>query len=58
MPINNFDGETYVAYIDISGFKELMQDEERALRALDRLYQTGYDIIRDQNDDFKVDATN
>ncbi|RLI98875.1 MAG: hypothetical protein DRP08_07735 [Candidatus Aenigmatarchaeota archaeon] len=46
MPISNFDGETFVAFVDISGFKRLMKDENRALKALDKLYQYGYEVIK------------
>lgn len=40
----NFDGNTFVAYLDISGFKELMKGK-KAFYALDRLYQYGYDAL-------------
>lgn len=45
MPIQNFNNETFVAFIDISGFKELMKDTENGLTALKRLYQSGYDAL-------------
>ena len=45
MPIQNFNNETFVAFIDISGFKELMKDTENGLAALKRLYQSGYDAL-------------
>ena len=48
MPINDFDEDTFVAFLDISGFKELMKDE-RALKALDRLYQYGYEVLQENN---------
>lgn len=46
MPINNFEGNTFVAFVDISGFKELIRQEKRAWEALDRFYQLGYDILK------------
>ena len=46
MPISNFNGRTFVAFIDISGFKQLMKDEKRAWKALDRFYNYGYEVIR------------
>ena len=49
MPINNFDGDTFVAFIDISGFKQLMEDGERAWKALDRLYNNGYEVLQEEN---------
>ena len=56
MPINNYDGDTFVAFLDISGFKELMKNEEKALEALDQLYQYGYEILRSQNSECKVEG--
>ena len=49
MPIENFDGNTFVAFLDISGFKQLMKNEKRAWKAIDRLYQYGYDVIKENN---------
>ncbi|HEC93403.1 MAG TPA: hypothetical protein ENI51_10495 [Candidatus Atribacteria bacterium] len=46
MPISNFNGRTFVAFIDISGFKQLMKDEKRAWKALDSFYNYGYEVIR------------
>lgn len=42
MPINSFNGETYVAFSDLNGFKEMMQNHERAAKALDKFYKTVY----------------
>ena len=56
MPINNYDGDTFVAFLDISGFKELMQDEKKAWKALDRLYEYGYEILRNQNNECRVEG--
>lgn len=50
MPIGDFEGDTFVAFLDISGFKVLMRDEQRALKALDRFYKTGFSVLRGQND--------
>ena len=48
MPISNYEGETFVAFLDISGFKELMR-RGRALEALDCLYNAGYGNLGSQN---------
>jgi hypothetical protein len=56
MPINNYDGDTFVAFLDISGFKELMRNEKKAWKALDRLYQSGYEILRNQNNECRVEG--
>lgn len=56
MPINNYDGDTFVAFLDISGFKELMRNEKKAWKVLDRLYQCGYEILRDQNNECRVEG--
>ena len=45
MPIQDFNNETFVAFIDISGFKELMKDTENGLKALKCLYQSGYNAL-------------
>lgn len=45
MPIDDFDGDTFVAFIDISGFKELMKDEQKTLKVLDEFYSTGFDLL-------------
>jgi len=45
MPIAPYNSQTFVAFLDISGFKELMKQNDRALKALNRLYQIGYDTI-------------
>jgi len=46
MPISNIDLDTFVAFMDISGFKQLMKNKERAWKALDRFYHYGYEVIR------------
>ena len=50
MPVRNFLGATFVAFVDISGFKEMMKgDGSYAVRALDKLNQAGYDILRNNH---------
>lgn len=41
MPLEDYDGYTFVAYLDISGFKLLMK-KETGWKALDLLYSSGY----------------
>lgn len=50
MPLRNFHGNTFVAFVDISGFKELMKDGNKALSAIDCLYSSGYWILREAKD--------
>jgi len=45
MPLESYEGETFVAFMDISGFKELMRNENDAWRALDKFYNAGYLIL-------------
>ncbi len=45
MPIDDFHGETFVAFVDISGFKALMKSKDKAYRALNRFYQIGYNVL-------------
>ncbi len=47
MPVDDFSGDTFVAFTDISGFKEMMKYERKAIRALSILNQSGYDILQD-----------
>ncbi|SDE86741.1 hypothetical protein SAMN05216464_110115 [Mucilaginibacter pineti] len=49
MPIRPFAGNTFVAFIDISGFKMMMKDNEVALRTLTQFYQAGYDTLEINN---------
>lgn len=46
MPVQDFQGNTFVAFTDISGFKEMMKgDGSRAINALDKLNQAGFDSL-------------
>lgn len=47
MPIEDFTGNTFVAFTDISGFKELMKNDAIALEAIRYFYQAGFDILND-----------
>jgi hypothetical protein len=46
MPIPDFDGSTFVAFTDISGFKQMMKKDQRAIRALDHFYSCGFSVLR------------
>jgi len=47
MSLNNFDGDTFVAFIDISGFSKMMiESDEKAINALNLFYQVGFDTIK------------
>lgn len=48
MPIQNFDGDTFVAFTDISGFKKMVENRQRAEAALHDFFQTAYHIL-DEN---------
>jgi len=50
MPIGSLNEYTFVAFLDISGFKELMKEEKKAWKALDRLYQYGYNVLQENNE--------
>ncbi|MGB3478934.1 MAG: hypothetical protein WBB67_07220 [bacterium] len=56
MPITNYDGETFVAYMDIAGFKELMREEKEALKVLDKFYQSGYSLLRNQDTTYRIEG--
>ena len=49
MPIPDFNGDTFVAFMDISGFKEMMKKGENAVRAIDHFYTSGYSVLRQHN---------
>lgn len=47
MAVSNFNGDTFVAFTDISGFKEMMKgDGQKAIRALDKLNRAGYAALQ------------
>lgn len=50
MGLSNFTGETFVAFIDISGFKEMMKNGQMAIKTLDKFYQAGYDALKRQTE--------
>jgi len=49
MALKDFDGDTFVAFIDISGFKELMKQKDGAWKALDKFYQAAYNNLKRDN---------
>ncbi len=51
MPINPFQGDTFVAFIDISGFKEKMKNRDHAREALSTFYQTAYSVLMNHGHD-------
>jgi hypothetical protein len=48
MPLDDYEGMTFVAFTDISGFREMMLDRKKAIQALDAFYQAGFDILNHQ----------
>jgi hypothetical protein len=47
MPLEEFDEETFVAFTDISGFKDMMKDNgDQAVEAMRFLYSIGYDVLQ------------
>jgi len=50
MPISSdYTGQTFVAFTDISGFKAMMSNEGRLMRAMDALYSSGYRNLQHAN---------
>lgn len=45
MGIYNFEGETFLAFIDISGFKHLMKNKEKIAETVYKFYQCGYNTL-------------
>lgn len=46
--MDSYEGNTFVAFLDISGFKELMK-KDSAWDALDTFYNLGYEVTNDSN---------
>lgn len=59
MPLEEFHGNTFVAFVDISGFKALMKNAREAYKALNNFYQIGYDALKlgqNRNGPYRVDG--
>lgn len=57
MPIENYNGKTFVAFVDISGFKHYMKYEpEKAVKAINSFFQNGYAILKTEHNEFKVEG--
>ena len=52
----DYQGKTFVAFTDISGFKAMMRNEARLMRAMDALYSSGYNNLRDENQQPRVEG--
>jgi hypothetical protein len=51
LAVEDFNGDTFVAFTDISGFKEMMKGNGmRAIRALDRLNTAGFNALHSNED--------
>lgn len=51
MPVPDFHGDTFVAFMDIAGFKSMMTDGERARLALDTFYTAGFNILQNHRNE-------
>lgn len=51
MPLHNYSGKAFVAFVDISGFKKMMKQGDKAMRCLNDFYQIGYDIFRERRNE-------
>jgi hypothetical protein len=47
MSIQPFNGDTAVAFVDVSGFKRMMRNRDRAMATLAQFYQEGYQTLRE-----------
>jgi len=50
MPIESYHGKTFVSFIDISGFKAMIKNREKARDALSTFFQTGYSVLKERQD--------
>lgn len=48
MPVHPYAGDTFVAFMDISGFSNMMSDGDRAWHVLNRFYSAGFGVLRQQ----------
>lgn len=48
MSIPDYDGHTFVAFADISGFTEMMNHNNHAIKALNSFYNAGYDVLQNE----------
>jgi hypothetical protein len=49
MAVHPFHGSTIVAFMDIAGFKSMMEDGRRAPTALDAFYSIGFSVLDPNN---------
>ena len=47
-PSLSFNGRTYVAYSDLCGFKKMMENRKEAYEALNHLFNSVYELLRDR----------
>jgi hypothetical protein len=52
MSVPSYEGKTYVGYLDISGFKQIMKHKNKVERVLDEFYSTLYNTVCDVNSNF------
>lgn len=45
MPIEDFNGNCFVAFTDISGFKSMMKNGTQAIEAINNFYNVGYNTL-------------
>lgn len=50
MSMEDFSGTCFVAFTYISGFKTMMKEGERAVRAIDTLYNAGFNVLANTSD--------
>jgi len=49
MSVPSYEGKTYVGYLDISGFKQIMKRKQEVGMILDQFYSTLYNTVYDVN---------
>ncbi|MBM4142852.1 MAG: hypothetical protein FJ225_04550, partial [Lentisphaerae bacterium] len=53
---SDYAGQTFVAFTDLSGFKAMMHNEARMMRAMDALYSSGYRNLDGANHAVRVEG--
>jgi hypothetical protein len=52
MPIEPFEGNTWVAFLDMCGFKKMVSKPQRAKEALSKFYNTVYNVNRTYHENY------
>ncbi len=58
MSVPTYEGNTFVGYLDISGFKQMMGNEKQLKSVMDKFYRTMYGAVHEANSTTKLTKMN